>query len=85
MSAFRGNGACGEHLIFCSDPLSRRKSNQTWNKTFAIITGSRYPSLIGRRDGRFGSKVGQIGPKWDKSGAFSDQISVHLARRRQMH
>ena len=28
------------------------------------------------RDGRFGSKVGQIGPKQDKSGAFSDQISV---------
>ena len=27
------------------------------------------------RDGRFGSKVGQIGSKWDKSGAFSDQIS----------
>ena len=22
--------------------------------------------------GRFGSKEGQIGPKWDKSGAFSD-------------
>ena len=37
------------------------------------------------RDGRFCSKVGQIGPKWDKSGAFSDQISVHLARGRQMH
>ena len=37
------------------------------------------------RDGRFDSKVGQIGPKWDKSGAFSDQISVHLARSRQMH
>ena len=31
------------------------------------------------RDDRFGSKVDQIGPKWDKSGAFSDQISVHLA------
>ena len=31
------------------------------------------------RDGRFGSKVGKIGPKWDKSRAFSDQISVHLA------
>ena len=31
------------------------------------------------RDGRFGSKVGQIGPKLDKSKAFSDQISVHLA------
>ena len=28
---------------------------------------------------RFGSKVGQIGHKWYKSGAFSDQISVHLA------
>ena len=26
------------------------------------------------RDGWFGSKVGQIGPKWDKSGAFLDQI-----------
>ena len=34
------------------------------------------------RDGRFSSKVGQIGPKWDKSGDFSDQISVHLARGR---
>ena len=31
------------------------------------------------KDCRFGSKVCQIGPKWDKSGAFSDQISVHLA------
>ena len=30
-------------------------------------------------DAGFGSKVGQIGPKWDKSGAFSDQISVHVA------
>ena len=41
-----------------------------------------YAPLLGQqpRDGRFGSKVGQIGPKWDKSGAFSDQISVHLAR-----
>ena len=27
---------------------------------------------------RFGPKVGQIGPKWDKSGTFSDQISVHF-------
>ena len=39
----------------------------------------------GARDGRFGSKVSQIGPKWDKSGDFSDQISVHLAPGRQMH
>ena len=36
-------------------------------------------NLIHNRDGRFGSKVGQIGPSWDKSGTFSDQISVHLA------
>ena len=42
-------------------------------------------STLSHRDGRFGSKVGQIGPKWDKSGAFSDQISVHLALLRQMH
>ena len=35
---------------------------------------------VNTMDGRFGSKVGQIGPKWDKSGAFSDQISVHLAQ-----
>ena len=31
------------------------------------------------RDSRIGDKVGQIGPKWDKSMTFSDQISVHLA------
>ena len=40
---------------------------------------------IQARDGRIGSKVGQIGTKWDESGAFSDQISVHLARGCQMH
>ena len=34
---------------------------------------------------RAGSKLSQIGPKWDKSGAFSDPISVHLAPLRQMH
>ena len=26
----------------------------------------------------FGFKMGQIGSKWDKSGTFSDQISVHF-------
>ena len=29
-------------------------------------------------DVRFVSKVGQIGPKWDISGTFSDHISVHF-------
>ena len=33
----------------------------------------------------FRTKVGQIGTKWDTSGTFSDQISVHLAPGRQMH
>ena len=30
---------------------------------------------------RFGPKVGQIGPKWGKSGKFSDQIQYILAHR----
>ena len=36
---------------------------------------SRLSASDGSRDGRFGSKVGQIGPKWDKSGFF--QIRFH--------
>ena len=32
----------------------------------------------GEKQGRFGYRVGQIGPKWDKSGTFVDQISVHF-------
>ena len=32
---------------------------------------------------RFDSKVGQIGPKWDKSGTYSDQISVHFGSESQ--
>ena len=40
-------------------------------------------SLLGRkvykaRDIRFSPKVGQLSHKWDKSGSFSDQISVHF-------
>ena len=37
------------------------------------------------RNARFGSKVGQIGHKWNKSGTFSDYISVHLARIAKMY
>ena len=33
------------------------------------------------RDGRFGSKVDQIGPQIGQIRDFSDQISVHLAHR----
>ena len=32
---------------------------------------------------RFAYKVGQIGPKWDKSGTFSDLISVHFGSSSQ--
>ena len=34
---------------------------------------------------RFGPKVGQFGPKWDKSGKFSDQIQYILARCAKMY
>ena len=33
--------------------------------------------IMKTRGVRLGSKVGQIGPKWDKSRTFRDQISVH--------
>ena len=49
-----------------------------WNKS-VFLTLNLFLAGSGIREGRFGSKVGQIGPKWDKSGTFSDQISVHLA------
>ena len=29
-------------------------------------------------DVRFGPNVGQIGPKWDKSGTYSDQIRAKM-------
>ena len=35
------------------------------------------------RNVRFGLKVSHIGPKWDKSGAFSDQISLHFGSQSQ--
>ena len=37
-----------------------------------------FQSNVHDRDVRFGHKVGQIGPKWDKSWTFSDQILVHF-------
>ena len=56
----------------------KKEGNQTCYFLLTIVVV--YLSILATRDGRFGSKVGQIGPKWDKFGAFSDQISVHLAR-----
>ena len=54
----------------------KNRSNRTSREKITLELEIIYLSL---RDGRFGYKVGQIGPKWDKSEAFSDQISVHLA------
>ena len=39
---------------------------------------TREEALVSETDAKFGTKVGQIGPKWDKSETFSDQISVHF-------
>ena len=50
-------------------------------KRSKVITYGVFMSSQQHRGGRFGSKVGQIGRKWDKSGTFSDQISVHLVHR----
>ena len=33
---------------------------------------------IWSRDIKFGPKESQIGPKWDKFGTFSNQISIHF-------
>ena len=65
----------------------------------SMTRGSFYILNSQTREVRIWRKVDQIGPKWDKSrtfsnqisvhldksGTFSDQISVHLARQRQMH
>ena len=66
----------------CTCLYTRHKQTRQPHPRVYSSTGQNTPQS---RDGRFGSKVGQIGPKWDKSGAFSDQISVHLAQGRQMH
>ena len=52
---------------------------QTWRTSLGHVM------CLGIRDVRFGSKVAQIGPKWEKSGAFSDQIQYILARRAKMY
>ena len=65
--------------------MNRKVILKTPNLAQLVAKSEMLDHDMSARDGRFGSKVGQIGPKWDKSGAFSDQISVHLARWRQTH
>ena len=60
--------------IFGRRDRERQEGVKIWKKR-----EKSYKSATLTRDGRFDSKVGQICPKWDKSGAFSYQISVHLA------
>ena len=54
----------------------------TRSTRYTVGAGASLDRSRGRRDGRFGSKVGQIGPKSVKSGAFSDQISLHPKKPR---
>ena len=51
--------------------------------TLAVMTSSVVGLIDPYEGGRYQLchawlKVGQIRPKWDKSGTFSDQISVHF-------
>ena len=62
-------------------PLSLPHLSSPYPPNSAIVLLKTTPVWRGNRDGRFCSKLGHIGPKCDKSGAFSDQISVHLAPR----
>ena len=45
----------------------------------------RYVPAAHAMDVHFGTKVGQIGPKWNKSETFSDQISVHFGLEAKMY
>ena len=51
------------------------------SRTFTWLPLAELVSLVARCPDinvRFGPKVGQIVPKFDKSGTFSDQISVNF-------
>ena len=78
---------------------TRTRASATRTSETAAGTGeTRHKSLIGPtlgrvdfwvrgacRDARFGPKVSQIYPKWEKSGTFSEQISVHFSRWVKMY
>ena len=66
-------------LCTISASSSHRERESKTRDDVSQCGGCRQSIRVSFWDGRFGSKVGQIGPKRDKSGAFSDQISVHLA------
>ena len=55
-----------------------RNWRQTAHNLHELCADAHYPCI---RVTRFGSRVGQIGSKLDKSGTLSDQISVHLTHQ----
>ena len=65
------NGECSTDLTSDKSPLTRSSTNAmfTWRAVTDLLTVY-YTHLT------LGPKVGQIGPKWYKSGAFSDNISA---------
>ena len=51
----------------------------------ALTTSNQWSTYTGPlSEARVGPKVGQIGPKWDTSGTFSDQIPVHFGSMRML-
>ena len=51
---------------------------ETVNKENPCVKREELLSAVKARDGRFGSKLGQIGPQIGQIRDISDQISVHL-------
>ena len=49
-----------------------------WPVEFFKLLKMSYDVIMKSRDVRFALKVGQIGPKWDNSGTFSDQSLVYF-------
>ena len=75
---------CIEMKVLCLI-LTERKSRETIERNEAAQSLENHPGisksfrLAGVFSGViFGPKVGQIGPKWDKSKTFSNDISVHM-------
>ena len=58
--------------------MTRLVRNLAQFRSKSDISGGWWEQLQ-NRDARFGSKVGQIDPKLDKSRAFPDLISVNFA------
>ena len=71
------------HSVVCVDvdreigELSRHGADFTYSLITRHLCSEFYTTLH-RWVTKLGPKMGQIGPKWDKSGTFSDQISVHF-------